>query len=151
LASIGAPDYPGEVDREFVRRMRSFVAAGDYQAAWALHCAQVCSEPGSRNLIEVRLRHGGFTPSEVFQNFFSHYLNPAVREIRPLMPQLRVPTLVLHGEEDRQVPVESGRYMADRIPRAQFYGFRARCHLPNATATAELARVVRNFVRTGHP
>jgi class 3 adenylate cyclase/pimeloyl-ACP methyl ester carboxylesterase len=153
VASQAAPDYPGEIDREFLRRMRSFVAAGDYQAAWALHCAQTCSEPGSRNLIEVRVRLGRLMPPEVFQNFFAHYRNPDTpgKDIRHLLPQLHVPTLVLHGEEDRQIPVASGRYMADHIPGAQFYGFKGRCHLPTATATAELARVVRNFVRTGRP
>jgi pimeloyl-ACP methyl ester carboxylesterase len=153
VASLGAPDFPVEVDREFLRRMRSLVAAGDYQAAWALHCATVCSEPGSRNLIEVRLRLGRSIPPEVFRNFFDHYLksDDPGKDIRHLLPQLRVPTLVLHGEEDRQIPVEAGRYMADRIPGAQFYGFKGRGHLPMATATAELARVVRNFVRTGRP
>jgi class 3 adenylate cyclase/pimeloyl-ACP methyl ester carboxylesterase len=153
VVSLGAPDFPGEVDREFVRRIRSAVAAGDYQAAWALHNAQVCSEPGSRNLIEVRLRHGRTMPPEVFRNFFGHYLtsDDPGKDIRHLLPQLRVPTLVLHGEEDRQIPVEAGRYMADRIPGAQFYGFKGRGHLLTATATAELARVVCNFVRTGRP
>jgi hypothetical protein len=45
----------------------------------------------------------------------------------------------------------TGRYMADRIPGAQFHGFRGRGHLPTTTATAELVGVVRNFVRTGLP
>jgi class 3 adenylate cyclase/pimeloyl-ACP methyl ester carboxylesterase len=153
VTSHAAPDFPGEVDREFVRRMQSFIAAGDYQAAWALHNTQVCSEPGCRNLVEVRLRQGRSTPPEVFQGFFAQMMNPGEpgKDIRPLLPQLRVPTLVLHGEEDRLVPVEAGRYMADRIPGAQFYAFKGRCHLPQATATAELAGVIRNFVRAGRP
>jgi class 3 adenylate cyclase/pimeloyl-ACP methyl ester carboxylesterase len=153
VVSYAAPDFPGEVDREFLRRMQSFIAAEDYQAAWVLHNTQTCSEPGSRNLVEVRVRHGRSMPPEVFQNFFSHYRNPDVpgRDIRHLLPQLRVPTLVLHGEDDRSVPVEAGRYMACHVPGAQFYGFKGRGHLPTATATAELAGVVRNFVRAGRP
>jgi pimeloyl-ACP methyl ester carboxylesterase len=62
-----------------------------------------------------------------------------------------VPTLVLHGEDDRLFPVEAGRYLAEHIPGAQFYAFRGRGHLLVATATAEFAQVVRNFVRTGRP
>jgi RNA polymerase subunit RPABC4/transcription elongation factor Spt4 len=37
------------------------------------------------------------------------------------------------------------------LAEVQFYAFKGRCHLPTATATAELAGVIRNFVRTGRP
>jgi 3-oxoadipate enol-lactonase len=35
------------------------------------------------------------------------------------LPSLRVPTLIVHGEEDRLVPVRNGRTVARRIPGAQ--------------------------------
>jgi pimeloyl-ACP methyl ester carboxylesterase/DNA-binding CsgD family transcriptional regulator len=37
---------------------------------------------------------------------------------RALLPELRVPTLVLHHKEDLIVPLECGRYLADHIPGA---------------------------------
>ena len=46
-------------------------------------CAQMCSEPGSRNMIEVRVRLGRPMPPEVFQNFFAHYLNLTPGEGHP--------------------------------------------------------------------
>ncbi len=36
------------------------------------------------------------------------------------LPRIKVPTLVVHGEEDRLVPPANGRVVAQRIPRARF-------------------------------
>jgi class 3 adenylate cyclase/pimeloyl-ACP methyl ester carboxylesterase len=141
-------DFPGQLDHEFWAQRLALAQAGDYQKLFELHIPRVVSEPGCRNLIEIRLRLGRATPREVFHNQF--YPEPA-DDIRHLLPDLRVPTLVLHGEEDRLFPVEAGRYIAEHIPGAQFYVFKGRCHLPVATATAEFAQVVRNFVRSGSP
>jgi class 3 adenylate cyclase/pimeloyl-ACP methyl ester carboxylesterase len=147
-ASPWALDFPGQIDREYWAQRLALAEAGDYQRLLELHTPRVFSEPGCRNLIEIRLRLGRATPREVLQNQF--YPEPAF-DIRHLLRGLRVPTLVLHGEEDRLFPVEAGRYMAEHIPGAQFYGFKGRGHLLVATATAEFAQVVRNFVRTGRP
>ena len=147
-ASAWASDFPGQLDRDFWAHTLALIRAGQYQKLFELHNPRVLSEPGCRNLIETRLRLGRATPTEVFQNLFDP---DESEEIRPLLPGLSVPTLVLHGEDDRLFPVEAGRYMAEHIPGAQFYAFRGRGHLLVATATAEFAQVVRNFVRTGRP
>jgi class 3 adenylate cyclase len=39
-------------------------------------------------------------------------------DLRPLLPTIRVPTLVLHRTEDPLESVESGRFLASRIPGA---------------------------------
>jgi pimeloyl-ACP methyl ester carboxylesterase len=36
------------------------------------------------------------------------------------LPRIRVPTLVVHGAEDRLIPPENGRTVARRIPGARF-------------------------------
>lgn len=41
-------------------------------------------------------------------------------DVRHVLPQVRVPTLVLHRSEDRAFPVDAGRYLAERIPGARF-------------------------------
>jgi class 3 adenylate cyclase len=41
-------------------------------------------------------------------------------DIRATLPAIRVPTLVLHRADDRIVPVEHARYLADNIPGAQY-------------------------------
>ena len=40
-------------------------------------------------------------------------------DVRGVLPAIRVPTLVLHRADDRVVPVEAGRYLADHIPTAR--------------------------------
>jgi class 3 adenylate cyclase/pimeloyl-ACP methyl ester carboxylesterase len=143
-----APDFPGPIDREFWTKRLALARAGDFQKLFELHMPQVLSEPGCHNLIEMRVQLGRDTPREVFHN--QYYPEPA-DEIRHLLREIRVPTLVLHGEADRLFPLEAGRYMAEHIPGAQFYVFKGRCHLPVATATVEFAQVVKRFVRTGRP
>jgi class 3 adenylate cyclase len=41
-------------------------------------------------------------------------------DVRPLLPSISVPTLVLHRQGDRQVQVGAGRYLAGHIPNARF-------------------------------
>ena len=37
-----------------------------------------------------------------------------------ILPSIRVPTLVMHSRENRMAKVESGRYLADKIPDASY-------------------------------
>jgi class 3 adenylate cyclase len=41
-------------------------------------------------------------------------------DVRPLLPLVRVPTLVLHRRDDRFIRVEAGRYLAARIAGAKY-------------------------------
>jgi class 3 adenylate cyclase len=41
-------------------------------------------------------------------------------DVRPLLPAIRVPSLVLNRRGDPIAPPEAGRYMADRIPGSRF-------------------------------
>jgi class 3 adenylate cyclase len=40
-------------------------------------------------------------------------------DVRPLLPLVQVPTLVLHRRDDQLLAVEHGRYLADHIPQAK--------------------------------
>ena len=44
----------------------------------------------------------------------------AETDVRDIVPNVRVPTLVLHRSGDRMMNVEGGRWIADNIPEAQF-------------------------------
>ena len=41
-------------------------------------------------------------------------------DVRHVLPTIRVPTLVMHRVDDRDVNIEEGRYLAARIPGAKF-------------------------------
>lgn len=51
-------------------------------------------------------------------------------DIRPVLPAIRVPTLVIHRTGDRCLLVEEGRYLASRIPGARFLELAGDDHLP---------------------
>lgn len=51
-------------------------------------------------------------------------------DIRDLLPSIRVPTLVIHREGDQCLKLDEGRYLASRIPGAQFVQLAGADHLP---------------------
>ena len=51
-------------------------------------------------------------------------------DIRPVLPTIRVPTLLIHRTGDRWVEVEEGRYVASQIPGARFVELPGDDHLP---------------------
>jgi class 3 adenylate cyclase/pimeloyl-ACP methyl ester carboxylesterase len=50
-------------------------------------------------------------------------------DVRDLLPQVRVPTLVMHVRDDLMVPIDAGRQMAAGIPGAHFIALPGRNHL----------------------
>ena len=51
-------------------------------------------------------------------------------DIRSILPTIRVPTLVIHRTGDRDVNVQEGRYIAERIAGARFVELPGDDHLP---------------------
>ena len=51
-------------------------------------------------------------------------------DIRPVLPSVRVPTLVVHRIGDRAIPVEASRFLARHIPNARLVELAGEDHLP---------------------
>jgi pimeloyl-ACP methyl ester carboxylesterase/DNA-binding CsgD family transcriptional regulator len=51
-------------------------------------------------------------------------------DLRPVLPTIQVPTLIIHRTGDRDARVEEGRYLAANIPSAQFLELPGVDHLP---------------------
>jgi DNA-binding CsgD family transcriptional regulator/class 3 adenylate cyclase len=51
-------------------------------------------------------------------------------DVRPVLPTLRIPTLIIHRAGDRRVHVDMGRYMASQIPGARYVELPGDDHLP---------------------
>jgi pimeloyl-ACP methyl ester carboxylesterase len=67
-------------------------------------------------------------------------------DVRPALPVVRQPTLVLHRKGDRLVPLENGRYVAERIPDGRFVELDGVDHLAFAGDQASLLDEVEEFV-----
>ena len=70
-------------------------------------------------------------------------------DVRDVLPAIHVPTLVLHATGDRDVSVESGRYIAEHIPGAKLVEFAGKDHLfmVDPEALALVVSEVRKFAR----
>lgn len=67
-------------------------------------------------------------------------------DIREVLPAIRVPTLVIHRSGDRNVPVEQGRLIADRIPEARLVELPGSAHFTFAGDTEAIVDEIEEFV-----
>ncbi len=127
----------------YARRLRD----GDYPwgptaAERDRYCTQIRQNWGGPVGIEERAPTLANDPQ--FRDWWATYLrmgaSPGAAEaltrmnaeidIRPILPTLRVPTLVIHRAGDRCLLVQEGRFLAERIPGARFVELSGADHLP---------------------
>ena len=147
---ILAPDYPVPVaDQQWRLEMLKLVQAGDYDRAIDIFLGKGFSEPGTRPLLERSARLWREMPRPVLHNFLT-VVDPDF-DVRPLLPTLRPPSLILQGAEDRLVPPAACRWIAEQIPGSKLYLFEGQGHMPQFRAPAEFADVLRRFLRSDQP
>ncbi|HSF03272.1 MAG TPA: alpha/beta fold hydrolase [Solirubrobacterales bacterium] len=151
LVLIGTPldITPGSmslVPSELDARFRAALRAGDLERAMHYFVATVVSDPDTDELAEQFTRNLLRLPRESILSTWTP--DPEV-DIAPILGQVKAPTLVLHGTDDRRVSVAAAHHLARHIPDARLYLFAGRGHLPIFTATAEFCEVLRRFVTAG--
>jgi pimeloyl-ACP methyl ester carboxylesterase len=67
------------------------------------------------------------------------------------LPSVRVPTLVVHGAEDRLVPPANGRVVAKRIPGAEFHLIPNAGHVLVTDQPDATNRILLDFLRKQRP
>jgi class 3 adenylate cyclase len=75
--------------------------------------------------------------------------NLAAADVRALLPELRVPTLVVHRTGDRLIDVGHSRYLAQHIPGARLVELPGEDSLPMAGDTEALLGEVEDFLTGG--
>ena len=71
-------------------------------------------------------------------------------DVRPILPTITVPTLVIHAREDRVVPVQLGRYLADHIPGARYLEVDGADHLPWLSDPDTILTEIEEFLTGSH-
>lgn len=71
-------------------------------------------------------------------------------DIRPVLPTIRVPTLVIHRTGDLCLKVEEGRYVASKIPGAQFVELPGDDHLPFVGDQDAILNAIEEFLTGSH-
>jgi DNA-binding SARP family transcriptional activator/pimeloyl-ACP methyl ester carboxylesterase len=130
---------PSDVDDRF----RAALRAGDLERAMHHFVATVVSDPDTGELAEQFTRNILRLPRE---SILSTWTPDPTVDIAPILDQVKSPTLILHGTEDRRVSVAAARYLTQHLPDARLHLFEGRGHLPIFTATAEFCQVLRGFV-----
>jgi pimeloyl-ACP methyl ester carboxylesterase len=152
LVLVGSPPDDGGKGTAILRpelvskEFNDALSHGDYEQAVSVFVYSVISEPETRDLAEAYIESCLRLPRETFLALFD---DDPERDLKPLLAEIKVPTLVTHGTADRRIPFRSAQYIAERIPGAQLYPFEGRGHLPIFTATREFCDVLRYFMRTG--
>jgi len=121
-----------DATQDFSRYTETFMAA-----------AAPSAEPGARahmvNMMKASVSPGGMRS-----------LLGQVRELdlRSVIPQIRVPTLVVHANRDRIFPPEHGRYFAAHIPGARYLELDTDAHifLFDASAAAITLAAIEEFL-----
>lgn len=62
------------------------------------------------------------------------------------LPRIQAPTLVVHGDQDRLVPLDNGRVLASRIPGARFELIRDAGHIMITDQPERCVHAIRTFL-----
>jgi class 3 adenylate cyclase len=121
-----APDYPWAPDAEANEDIARTLAGTWGQGQLRLVLAP--SVAGDERIARwfARLERLGASPGAAIALW---RMNAEI-DVRHVLPSIRVPTLVLHRRDDTNLPVEVGRYIAQRVPGARFVELAGRDHLP---------------------
>jgi class 3 adenylate cyclase len=67
-------------------------------------------------------------------------------DVRPVLPSITVPTLILHARGDRIVDADAGRYLAAHIPGARMVELDAHDHVPFGDGSRLIVEEVQHFL-----
>jgi pimeloyl-ACP methyl ester carboxylesterase/class 3 adenylate cyclase len=111
--------------RELAQRMYPTIAADDEAIAWAVHATRLSATPTTF----AALRR----------------MNLEI-DVRSVLGTIRIPTLVLHRNGDRWVPVDVSRFVAEQIPGAIYQELDGIDHIPWVGDPGGVVVAVREFV-----
>ena len=71
-------------------------------------------------------------------------------DVRPILPTITAPTLVIHPRDDHVVPVQCGRYLADHIPGARYLDVDGVDCMPWVTEPDRILTGIEEFLTGSH-
>lgn len=142
---------------KYPEKVTALILIGGYAAGWRIGLPK--DEQEQREAVLTLTRHGWGTDNPAYRHIFSQTFLPdadqerlawfdefqrqctsaenAVRfqeafghiDVRHLLPQVKVPTLVLHARDDLRIPLECGRELAAQIPNAELVSLESKSHI----------------------
>ncbi len=126
---IRAPDFPWGVPVEIFDAFYEDIQRPDRDDQGADDVALIAPSMAADQAFRAwfkRAGQQGAGPATAQAQF--HLLRDA--DLRPVLPDLSVRTLVLHRRDNKMTPVGHGRYLAEHIPGARYVELAGADHLP---------------------
>jgi len=67
-------------------------------------------------------------------------------DLRTLIPTLKTPTLILHGENDPLMPLPAARWLTTHLPNARLHCFPKTAHAPHLSQPDAVVDVIMDFL-----
>ncbi|MGH7322269.1 MAG: adenylate/guanylate cyclase domain-containing protein [Candidatus Rokuibacteriota bacterium] len=140
--SSWAPDYPfGRKAEDWETRLRVIEREWGGPVGLERWAPSAASDEAFRNWWATYLRLGASPAAAVAMVRMA-----AEIDVRHVLPAVQVPTLVLHRTGDIMCPIESARFLADRITGARFVELPGADHLPFVGDTDALLGEIEEFL-----
>jgi pimeloyl-ACP methyl ester carboxylesterase/UDP:flavonoid glycosyltransferase YjiC (YdhE family) len=111
---------------------------------WRARLATKCApEPHSLKAIEDAISWMGESTADIYIEALQQIEKDNVWD---LLPQVRVPTLLIHGTRDPIVPYAHGKRFAEAVPGATLVTFEGGGHSLPGREAAKVNRLIRDFV-----
>lgn len=138
------PGYRGGYERAELEGLLQGLADG--HAAWSRAMAPVIMGNAERPELAGRLSDSfcDMDPTIALRWARATFL----ADVRPAIPQLALPCLVMACAEDALAPPEVGRWLHAQLQRGDLVQLRARGHCPHVSAPAEVADVLAQWIET---
>jgi pimeloyl-[acyl-carrier protein] methyl ester esterase len=95
-----------------------------------------------------QLRHALFVHGEAQPQALEAGLNTlATSDLRPTLPHVKAPTLVIAGQHDRITAPAASRLLAQALPDARYVEMRRAAHAPFLSHRKEFSALVDKFLR----
>jgi class 3 adenylate cyclase len=139
---VSTPDFPWAHPAEaFDRYIATSVRHWGDGTMMSLHSPSTAHDPAERDYWG-RLERMSMSPG----GFEEHMRAIADLDIRPILPLVQAPTLVLHREGDPTVPIGQGEHVAAAIPGAQLLRLSGTDHYPMVGDAAPVLAAIRDFL-----
>ncbi len=142
LSELGE-DYTPSIEQ----LVRWLEAARAVRTGWGSGAAASISTPSVRSIRQLgMLERMSASPGMARASFEAAFRT----DVRPILPTITAPTLVIHAREDHAVPVQSGRYLADHIPGARYLEVEGVDHAPFLTEPDRILTGIEEFLTGSH-
>jgi pimeloyl-ACP methyl ester carboxylesterase/class 3 adenylate cyclase len=143
--------FLGELGEDYtpsIEQLARFQEAGRaVRCGWGSGAAASVSAPSVRSIRQLAMcERMSASPGMARASFEAAFLI----DVRPILPTLTVPTLVIHAREDPAVPVQGGRYLADHIPGARYLEVEGVDHAPFLTDPDKILTEIEEFLTGSH-